>query len=116
LTRQPVSVASYQKFCCNEAPQCNKPEPPEPADQGQILDQAIPMMTLGPKPRPTIETRHPIVQATVLTPLLRVLVQSVLSKNQLLPLVGDLMERVSSNPPPPAPKYPAASTIQPELR
>jgi hypothetical protein len=42
--------------------------------------------------------------------------QSLLPKAQLLPLVTDLMERVGSNPPPPAPKYPAASVIQPELR
>jgi hypothetical protein len=43
--------------------------------------------------------------------------KAVLGKKALLPIVADVMERVGSNPmPPAAPKYPAASVIQPELR
>lgn len=42
--------------------------------------------------------------------------KSVLGKKALLPIVGDIMERVASNPPAAPPKYPAASVIQPELR
>ncbi|WIA17138.1 hypothetical protein OEZ85_014030 [Tetradesmus obliquus] len=41
----------------------------------------------------------------------------LLGKKALLPVVADVMERVGANPlPPAAPKYPAASVIQPELK
>lgn len=40
-----------------------------------------------------------------------------MGKKVLLPVVADVMERVGANPlPPAAPKYPAASVIQPELK
>jgi hypothetical protein len=43
--------------------------------------------------------------------------KTVLGKKALLPIVADVMERVANNPmPPAAPKYPAASVIQPELK
>jgi hypothetical protein len=42
--------------------------------------------------------------------------KTVLGKQGVVPVVADIMERISNNPPPPAPKYPAASVIQPALR
>jgi hypothetical protein len=43
--------------------------------------------------------------------------KTVLGKKALLPIVADVMERIAGNPlPPAAPKYPAASVIQPELK
>jgi hypothetical protein len=43
--------------------------------------------------------------------------KTVLGKKAVLPIVADIMERVANNPmPPAAPKYPAASVIQPELK
>lgn len=42
--------------------------------------------------------------------------KALLGKGALLPLLEEVMARISSNPAPPAPRYDAASVIQPELR
>lgn len=42
--------------------------------------------------------------------------RNVLDKATLVSVVADITESIAQNPGPPAPKYPAASVIQPELK